>query len=170
VRTASLCRRLGARRSCGDAERREGLAAGACKATGGAQPRGGAHVAMARGAIASTQLTLCSLRHRREAQFPTATPRADAAPSQTPPARRPDRSTRPVPASAPRPGLPCLRSPRSRAFEGPRSRPAPRPTHGNGQRRMAGTYANGRKLTAAGGAAVRSRMWRCGWGLKSWTI
>ena len=55
VRTASVCRRHGARRSCGDAERREGLAAGACKATGGAQPRGGAHVAMARGAIASTQ-------------------------------------------------------------------------------------------------------------------
>lgn len=156
MRTASLCRRLGARRSCGDAERREGLAAGACKATGGAQPRGGAHVAMARGAIASTQLTLCSLRHRREAQFPTATPRADAAPSQTPPARRPDRSTRPVPASAPRPGLPCLRSPRSRAFEGPRSRPAPRPTHGNGQRRMAGTYAE----INGGRRAVRSRiMW-----------
>ena len=80
-------RRVCARRRCadvsvhveaaGDAERREGLAAGSCKATGGAQPRGGAHVAMARGAIASTQLTLCSLRHRREAQFPTATPRAD---------------------------------------------------------------------------------------------
>ena len=78
MRTASLCRRLGARRSCGDAERREGLAAGACKATGGAQPRGRAHVAMARGAIASTQLTLCSLRHRREAQFPTV-PHRDSA-------------------------------------------------------------------------------------------
>ena len=162
MRTASLCRRLGARRSCGDAERREGLAAGACKATGGAQPQGRARAcgeAMARGVVAITQLTLCSLRHRREAQFPTATPRADAAPSQTPPARRPDRSTRPVPASAPRPGLPCLRSPRSRAFEGPRSRPAPRPTHGNGQRRMAGTYANGPEINGAG-RAVRSRMWK----------
>jgi len=82
VRTASVCRRHGARRSCGDAERREGLAAGACKATGGAQPQGvracGDGIAMARGAIASTQLTLCSLRHRREAQFPTV-PHRDSA-------------------------------------------------------------------------------------------
>ena len=141
MRTASVCRRHGARRSCGDAERREGLAAGACKATGGAQPQGaracGDGIAMARGVVASTQLTLCSLRHRREAQFPTATPRTDG--TLPDPTRAP---TRPVPASAPRPGLPCLRSPRSRAFEGPRR---PVVTHGNGHddRRESGDTGTG---------------------------